>query len=534
MSQVGFDETAVRELPELRLQGGPETVDVAVVGAGLNSLIAAALLARGGARVHVFERRAELGGLASSIELPRGGRAHLGWDDLGLVRVDLLSDLELDRYGLIWEESALLGVLTPASGERLALWRDVGAAREALARSSPADASRWPGFLEELSELAGRLEQLCRGGCDLGYAAALVRDPRLLRALGLSADRLLSEWLEGGAIRTLLGSLACRDVAQGPFAWSSGVRLVWQLIGSTAVGLRGLRRPIGGATRLISALASVVGEHGGVVHTEHAVSEILTERGSGLGPRAVGVRLEDGVEVRARWVLSGLDPHSTLVGLVGPTRLEVRTVRALRALRYRGVRARLFFELDQPAALDLGAQWTLGPWPGGFAPATVAAGPESLERAADDAKYGRWSASPWLEVWPQDDARVLAVNVQCVPYALRQGPWDATARRELVARVGELLSSALPELGALGNGVLLLPGEWEREVGAREGSATQGEQSLEQLFALRGVPDCDGPTTPIARLLLCGSGAPPAGGPTGLPGWLAARHVLARDAAGST
>ena len=73
---------------------------------------------------------------------------------------------------------------------------------------------------------------------------------------------------------------------------------------------------------------------------------------------------------------------------------------------------------------------------------------------------------------------------------------------------------------------MLTPLDLEREFGLTEGNIFHGELSLEQLFFLRPAPGWAKYRTPVRGLYLCGSGAHPGGGVTGIPGRNAAREIL--------
>jgi phytoene dehydrogenase-like protein len=75
----------------------------------------------------------------------------------------------------------------------------------------------------------------------------------------------------------------------------------------------------------------------------------------------------------------------------------------------------------------------------------------------------------------------------------------------------------------------LTPLDLEREFGLTGGDIYHGALTLDQLFSARPVLGHGDYRTPIAGLYLCGAGAHPGGGVTGVPGHNAAREML-RDA----
>jgi phytoene dehydrogenase-like protein len=127
----------------------------------------------------------------------------------------------------------------------------------------------------------------------------------------------------------------------------------------------------------------------------------------------------------------------------------------------------------------------------------------------------------------------MSVLVQYAPYHLRAGTWDAARSEALGDAVVALLARHAPDLpGAILHRQVLTPADLERELGLTEGNIHQGETALDQLFFMRPVPGWARYRTPVRGLYMCGAGAHPGGGVTGLPGYHAARAAL-RDARSS-
>jgi len=73
---------------------------------------------------------------------------------------------------------------------------------------------------------------------------------------------------------------------------------------------------------------------------------------------------------------------------------------------------------------------------------------------------------------------------------------------------------------------ILTPLDLERDFGLVGGDIFHGALSLDQLFSARPVLGHADYRMPVRGLYLCGSGAHPGGGVTGLPGRNAAREIL--------
>ena len=161
---------------------------------------------------------------------------------------------------------------------------------------------------------------------------------------------------------------------------------------------------------------------------------------------------------------------------------------------------------------------------------------EYVERAYDDAKYGRMAEEPYLEVSipsRTDDSvapegkHLMSVVFQYAPYALRGRAWDEAARAELGDRTVRTLSKYAPNLESLVEARhVMTPLDLERQFGLTEGNGYHGEMTLDQLLFTRPVPGASRYATPIRGLYLCGAGTHPGGGVTGVPGFNAAREIL--------
>src|SRR2546428_7721085 len=116
------------------------------------------------------------------------------------------------------------------------------------------------------------------------------------------------------------------------------------------------------------------------------------------GGRAVGVRLEGGRTIDAKAVGSTADPKRTFLQMVEPEHLPVDFRRAIAAIKMHGAAMKVncaLSELPRWSAADE----TPGPHHRG----STYIGPsiEYVEDAFLDAKYGRPSKHPWLEVVTQ-------------------------------------------------------------------------------------------------------------------------------------
>jgi phytoene dehydrogenase-like protein len=490
------------------------SASVVVIGAGVNELVAAHYLARAGYRVLVLEQSTAYEDAALDS----------GWIPPRIVR-----DLRLDRGGApggppaLTIETADPWIATAlADGGRLELWQDMARSVEAIRRLNPGDAAKWPAFCARMARLARLLETLYTAPPpDLmtgnlgelarlaGVAFAVRRLGResmedLLRLLPMAVADLLDDWFECDALKAALAGAGIAHLCQGPRSGGTAFRLLHHHVGNPA----GVFRSPG------SNLRRVLAQRSGIALRPRAeVARIAVRDGC-----VASVVLASGEEVAASLVVSGADPQRTLLEWVDPGWLDPEFTRAVRHIRCRGVVARVTLTLDRAP---------------GFSTLVVAPSLDYLERAYDDAKYGRISHAPYLEARsagldPDDRHRVM-VEVQYAPYALAEGAWDDARCSALVDRVVEMLSQHAPGVGAAVNerGVLS-PLDLEALYGFPQGQPHHAELALDQAFWMRPLPGCARYRMPIAGLYLCGPATHPGGFIAGAAGANAAR-VITRD-----
>jgi phytoene dehydrogenase-like protein len=498
---------------------------VAIVGGGHNGLVAAALLARSGREVVVFEARRELGGLASTRELIPGHRVDVGSNDLGMFRRPLIDELELLRFGLELIEAPAVAAV-PASGESdaLVLWPEVDRTAAGLAARSSRDAAAWPRFVAELAERASALEPLLCRPAELADMGRLLIAPELLRFVSSPLEELLGEWFETRALTAGLCGLALTATGLGPQANGTG----WPLLYHCALGSPDRLAPVvrarGGAGRLAGALEASATASGAVFRTGAVVSRIVVDEG-----RVAGVRLADGDSIEAGSVISTVTPTATFLDLVGAPQLEPRFVRRLRDVKYRGTSARLALSLDDlPRFRGLERPALTGR-------IVLARDPDDMERAADAAKYGLLPERPWIEAGlptaldpslAPAGRHLLLATAHHLPFDVAGG-WSAMGPEFLDRMVAELERWAPGIRGLIREHALLLPADYESDYGATEGGLHHGEMNPGQSLWLRPTAGTwAGEPLPVKGLWLGGAGCYPGGGVTGLPGRTAAVSLL--------
>lgn len=533
--------------------------DAVVIGAGHNGLIAAAYLARAGLRVVVVERGETPGGCAATEELWPGYRVDTGAHSLTGIDARVMADLDLagagptpggagsKGAGLDIMSSDPCVVAPQPEGGALVLERDPARTAESIRRFSPRDAARWPDFVSAMARASrvlsvlydtlpprlagadrGDLWELLRLGARMGRVGR--RDAlELMRLIPMTVEELLWEWFESEALKGALAADGVRGICQGPLASGTGYMFLHHMVGAGGV-VRRRRQVRGGMGALGVALRRVAVAAGAEVRLGHEVASIRVEDG-----RATGIVLAGGGEITASRVVSSADPGRTLLGLVDPGELAPEFVRALENIKYRGVVAKVHLALGEPPRLPSGGDAAQAAVLAGAA-ITVAPSIHYIERAYDDAKYGRPSERPVLDAvlttaldpsLAPKGHHVLSVAAQYAPFQLADGSWDEARREALGAAVVETLAEHIPRLeGAILHRHVLTPADLADRFALPEGNIHHGEMTLDQVFFGRPVAGWARYRTPIDGLYLCGAGTHPGGGLNGRPGAAAAARVL--------
>lgn len=522
--------------------------DVVVIGAGHNGLVAACYLARAGLDVLVLERRDEVGGAAVTGEICPGFRGPTLAHDLSGFSAAIARELGLGRFGLepIRPEVDLFA--PAADGDSVLVFPDPGRTVDHLKRRSPADAQRYVDFHRTAAALRSVVRRMLertppaldgRRAADLWSLLSLgwrVRSLpradayRLLRYVPMPVADLVSEWFDDELLRAAVAAPALLGAFAGPRSAGTGARWLWfTATYDPAASLAPLVR--GGPGALSRALAEAARAAGVEIRTGQEVHRILVGAG-----RIRGVALATGEEIAARVVVSNADPRRTVLGLLDPDDLAPSFRNRMRHYRSIGMAAKVNLALDGlPTfrALAAADETTRRAALSG----RVQIGPslDYLERAFDAAKYGDYSPQPFLTVWipsvmdsslAPPGGHVMSIYVQYAPYALREGDWGRR-RDGLTETVLRTLAEYAPDLPDRVRACqTITPPDLEETYGLTGGHPLHGEVSLDQLFALRPLYGWARYRLPVPGLYLCGAGAHPGGGVTGLPGRLASRAVL--------
>jgi phytoene dehydrogenase-like protein len=521
--------------------------DVVIIGAGHNGLTCAAYLAGAGLRVTVVERRKVVGGAAVTEEFHPGFRNSVAAYTVSLLNPKVIADLRLAEHGLRIVERRAQNFLPSPDGSHL-LTGD-GRTLESVAKLSAHDSGAISEFSRELTDIADVLRSfVLRAPPNLveGFGVGAIREgfnalgtANILRGLSLaqqrdlldlftrSAGEMLDERFEHDLVKALYGFDAIVGNYASPYAAGSAYVMLHHAFGEVN-GKKGVwGHAIGGMGAIGQAMARAARAAGAEIVLDAGVREVIVER-----DRAVGVVLDNGETIRARYVAASVNPKLLYTRLISAQALPENFV--TRIARWHNGSGT--FRMN--VALSALPSFTALPGHGDHLTAGIILAPSLryMDRAWQDARDHGWSRAPVVEVLipsTLDDslapkgAHVASLFCQHVAPELPGGrSWDAH-RDEVADLMIATVDRYAPGFAAsvLGRQVLS-PLDLEREFGLLGGDIFHGALTLNQLFSARpmlGHADYRGP---LKGLYHCGSGAHPGGGVTGAPGHNAARVIL--------
>ena len=513
----------------------PRTADIVVAGAGHNSLVTAAYLAKAGYRVQVLDARPVPGGGAVTEEpLLPGYRIDTCSTGHTLIRANPLIAADevglMSRHGLRYVDPDPVAHVVFPDGASITMHLDIDRTVAEIARHSRADAESYRRLLSEWAEvsplfLKRRFEP--PGGPSIFDDLQTHPKGRIWqRRLMMSAADVIFLEFEEPHVRSFMLWVAAQtnvDLSQagtGDLAYSiiaGRQKNSWSI-------------PLGGSGRLIDALLDVLCSHGGEIDCNQTVARLILEDG-----RCTGVETTEGTRYFGeRAVVSTI--HAKHLIDMAPEACWPEEFRfGIRSYDV-GMAAHGTYLLTKAAPVFRGVEGALSVVSAGYA-----AWPEDFLRRQFDIRRGRWLDDPaWLLIaCPSlvDPDRTPHKGHQTVKilgpqaYAPPAGADPDRAAQDYADRCLALLRDHADNLdeGSILARMVKAPKDYEAaNPHMIRGAFHGGDRGLAQSGLNRPAPGWGGYRMPIPGLYQTGGCTHPGGSITGVPGRNCAQ-VLLRD-----
>lgn len=301
--------------------------DTLVIGSGMGSMTAAALLAEAGERVLVLEQHYEPGGFTHTFRRPGKYRWDVGVHAIGEVTEHAMTGRLLKKLTRGQLEWASLGEVYDSfhfpDGVEIDFPDNPHQFRDNLCEAFPDGAQAIGGYLDATREVGAAMRRYYATRAlpsALSGAADRLVNRRVLPYFERSADDVLRSLTSDPKLRAVLASQWGYYGATPERASFAIQALV------TRHFLWGAHYPVGGSQKIAETLLGTVAHHGGWTRVATPVDEIVIE-----GGRAVGVRCGE-EEIRAPRVISGIGAQATTQRLLPQEYHRTRWARSFERL----------------------------------------------------------------------------------------------------------------------------------------------------------------------------------------------------------
>ena len=276
--------------------GTSDKFDVVVAGAGHNSMVTAAYLAKAGYKIVLLEGRPTVGGGVKSSQLTLRGfihdtcsTAHNGIQGNPMLRNN---EIDLSQYGLEFIHPDPVYHMPFADGTYVTQWRDLDRTCAEIAKFSKKDAAAYRRMFAEYETVAPIFEAVSFSPVGFGKSVneRLADHPKgklWQRLSAMSFWEIIRSNFENDHVRCfMMGCPPPTQPATDPMTGRSAYGIFNQQRQSRPI-------PKGGSGALTNALAKYIEAHGGVILTNKPITRLIVEKG-----RCAGVECADGSSYR--------------------------------------------------------------------------------------------------------------------------------------------------------------------------------------------------------------------------------------------
>ena len=502
--------------------------DYIVIGGGVNSLVAAALLGKKNKSVLLLESKKKTGGMAVSKEFFPGFRANVIYDYIQWFDQRIIKELNLDKNGFGFINNDINRISLDLNNNHIFFDKNIQKTLSSISFHSKKDAEKWIDFSKYISKITSFLKPLYEitppdfkkiGVKDAISMSALLKPMwthgsrgfvDILRTAPMMMPELLDEWFESELLRATLSASGIHHLNQGPYSAATVLNFLHQHIYSESDILK-TNFINGGTERLSSILEERAKYYNVEIKTNSNVISIDCSDNV-----CVGVTLENQDNFLSNNIISGLDQNNTCIKLLGLENIKPSYRTQLNNIKYRGSTARIHFALNDLPKINGIKQEELQ------TVFSICPSVDFLEKAYDEVKYGKVSSSPYIEFclpsiltpeYSNNGKHILSASVQYVPYHLRNNNWNKNLKNQIVKSVIKTLDLYISNFSKIIIGSSIsTPLDFENSLRITEGNFNHGEMTLDQFFFMRPTISSSQYRTPIKNLFICGPSTHPGGG----------------------